>query len=70
MFDDSGIAAMLSPNSRGQQPNNFRPPENIANRGNHSNPTKVIAKRIHTFSFTPGVSQTQFLQQARLRKQA
>jgi hypothetical protein len=66
MFDDSRIAAMLSPNPREQQPNNFRLPQIIANRGNHSNPTKVIAKRIHTFSFTPGVSQTQ---QARLRKQ-
>jgi hypothetical protein len=69
MLDDSRIAAMLSRDPRGQQPNNFRLPEIIANRGNHSNPTKVIAKRIHTFSLMPGVSQAQFLQQARLRKQ-
>jgi hypothetical protein len=47
MFDDSRIAAMSSPNPRGQQPNNFRLPQIIANRGNHSNPTKVIAERIH-----------------------
>lgn len=69
MFDDSGIAAMLSPNSRGQQPNNFRLPQIAANRGNRGNPTKVIAKRIHTSPFAPGLSQSQFLQQARLRKQ-
>jgi len=30
MFDDSRIAAMLSPNPRGQQPNNFRLPQIIA----------------------------------------
>jgi hypothetical protein len=30
----------------------------IASRGNRSNPAKVIAKPIHTFPFTPGVSQT------------
>jgi hypothetical protein len=47
MFDDSRIAAMSSPNPRGQQPNNFRLPQIIANRGNHSNSTKVIAERIH-----------------------
>ena len=69
MFDDSRIAAILPPNLRGQQPDNLRLPQIIATRGNHSNPTKVIAMRIHTFPFAPGVSQTQFLQQARLRKQ-
>jgi hypothetical protein len=69
MFNGSRIAAMLSPNARGSNRITSACLRAIANRGNHSNPTKVIVERIHTFPFTPGVSQTKILQQARLRKQ-
>jgi hypothetical protein len=69
MFDDSRIAAMLSPNPRGQQPNNFRLPQIIAKpmKSQQSNQTHCDADAyiwIHA-----GFLQTQFYQRTTLRKQ-